>query len=96
MGPTHNIPYLGLCLGMQVMCIELARAFIDPKANSLEFDPQTKLQLLFYMDSQKMLPQRWYYAFGNVSCKLLKVQKQRKPHGKISEKTLFMNATDTA
>ena len=38
----NNIPYLGICLGMQVALIEYARnvAGMD-KANSTEFDPQT-------------------------------------------------------
>jgi len=36
---THEVPYLGLCLGMQVMCIELGRkALSDPSVNSIEFD----------------------------------------------------------
>jgi CTP synthase len=36
---THNVPYLGLCLGMQVMCIELARNVLGLEdANSTEFD----------------------------------------------------------
>ena len=39
----NNIPYLGICLGMQVALIEYARnvAGMD-KANSTEFDPDTK------------------------------------------------------
>ncbi len=38
----NNIPYLGICLGMQVAIIEYARdvAHMD-KANSTEFDPST-------------------------------------------------------
>ena len=36
---THEVPYLGLCLGMQVMCIELGRkALADQRVNSAEFD----------------------------------------------------------
>src|SRR5205823_5084332 len=39
----RQIPYLGLCLGMQVMCIEFARhALGEPDANSTEFDLFTK------------------------------------------------------
>ncbi len=35
----HRIPYLGLCLGMQVMCIEFARTVLGLEgANSAEFD----------------------------------------------------------
>ncbi|MGH2543841.1 MAG: CTP synthase, partial [Ardenticatenaceae bacterium] len=38
----HKLPYLGLCLGMQVMCIDLAReALGTDDANSTEFAPHT-------------------------------------------------------
>jgi CTP synthase len=38
----RDVPYLGLCLGMQVMVIEAARAMLGkPNANSAEFDPET-------------------------------------------------------
>ena len=36
----HKVPYLGLCLGMQVMVIELARQALGyEQANSSEFCP---------------------------------------------------------
>ena len=38
----RKVPYLGLCLGMQVMVIEAARAMLGKTAaNSAEFDPET-------------------------------------------------------
>ena len=38
----HQVPYLGICLGMQVATIEYARHVADlPGANSTEFDPGT-------------------------------------------------------
>ncbi len=38
----HKIPYLGICLGMQVALIEFARHVAGlPHANSTEFDPDT-------------------------------------------------------
>lgn len=38
----HNIPYLGICLGMQIALIEYARHVANmPNANSTEFDPTT-------------------------------------------------------
>lgn len=38
----HSIPYLGICLGMQVALIEFARHKANmPKANSTEFDANT-------------------------------------------------------
>jgi CTP synthase len=39
---TNLVPYLGLCLGMQLMVVEFARAvFNDEAANSTEFDRAT-------------------------------------------------------
>jgi len=39
----HKIPYLGICLGMQVALIEFARNKAGlPHANSTEFDPETE------------------------------------------------------
>ena len=39
----HKIPYLGICLGMQVALIEFARHVVGLKnANSTEFDPNTE------------------------------------------------------
>jgi CTP synthase len=39
----NNIPYLGICLGMQIAVIEYARNVCGMEgANSTEFDPQTK------------------------------------------------------
>ena len=39
----NNIPYLGICLGMQVAIIEYARNVLNLKgANSTEFDQNTK------------------------------------------------------
>lgn len=35
---THNIPYLGICLGMQLAVIEYARNVLGIAANSTEFD----------------------------------------------------------
>ncbi|TFG71478.1 MAG: CTP synthase, partial [Anaerolineales bacterium] len=49
----NKIPYLGLCLGMQVMCIEFARSIYqcqDP--NSTEFDPKTEYPIISLMPDQ--------------------------------------------
>jgi CTP synthase len=50
----HNVPYLGLCLGMQVMCIEKMRSIIgsdDP--NSTEFDHATHYPIIDLMPEQR-------------------------------------------
>lgn len=49
----NRVPYLGLCLGMQVMCIELARhGFGNDEPNSTEFDSQTELPIISLMADQ--------------------------------------------
>jgi len=51
---THNVPYLGLCLGMQVMCIELARhALESDEPNSTEFNPATRYPVIDLMPDQR-------------------------------------------
>lgn len=44
---TQNIPYLGICLGMQIAVIEYARHMAEmPDANSTEFDPSTRYPVI--------------------------------------------------
>ena len=50
----YGIPYLGLCLGMQVMVIEFARNVLElEQANSIEFDPDTPHAVIDLMPDQK-------------------------------------------
>lgn len=50
----HKVPYLGLCLGMQVMCIELARHILDSdEPNSTEFDISTEYPIIDLMPDQR-------------------------------------------
>jgi len=54
MAREHNIPCLGLCLGLQVMTIEYARNALGlTGANSLEFDPQTPHPVVHLMEDQR-------------------------------------------
>lgn len=51
---TKRIPYLGLCLGMQVLCIELARDFYNSdEPNSTEFDMNTTIPVIDLMPEQR-------------------------------------------
>jgi CTP synthase len=51
---THKVPYLGLCLGMQVMCIEFARNVLGYEdANSSEFDESTPYPVISLMIEQR-------------------------------------------
>lgn len=50
---VHDIPFLGLCLGMQILCIEFARHVCGmADANSGEFDARTKHKIIDFMPDQ--------------------------------------------
>jgi CTP synthase len=50
----NKIPYLGLCLGMQVMVIEFARyVFGSPEPNSTEFDLETPYPVIDLLPEQR-------------------------------------------
>jgi CTP synthase len=51
-----KVPYLGLCLGMQVMCIEFARNVLNYEdANSSEFDRSTEYPVIDLMLDQRSI-----------------------------------------
>ena len=52
----NDIPCLGICMGMQAMVIEYARDVLHyADANSVEFDPETKHNVVDMMEDQKAL-----------------------------------------
>jgi CTP synthase len=52
----NNVPYLGLCLGLQIMTIEIARNICGLKdANSTEFVPESPHPVVDVMASQKYI-----------------------------------------
>lgn len=51
---TKNIPYLGICLGMQIAIIEFARNVLGLKdANSAEINPETPYPVIDILPEQK-------------------------------------------
>jgi len=54
-----GIPYLGLCLGMQVMVIEFARhVFHNGRANSTEFDADTSYPVIDLLPEQRGITEK--------------------------------------
>ena len=50
---THNVPFLGLCLGMQLSIVEFARNVIGYKdAHSMELNPDTTHPVIHIMPDQ--------------------------------------------
>lgn len=46
----NKVPFLGICLGMQIAVIEFARSVLNlHDANSTEFDPDTKNPCVIFM-----------------------------------------------
>jgi len=53
---TEKIPFLGLCLGMQIMVVEYARNELGiADATSLEIDPNAANPVIAFMDGQEKL-----------------------------------------
>ena len=54
-----RLPYLGLCLGMQIATIEFARNVLKlDKAHSTEFDPQTPHPVIALLDEQRKVSKK--------------------------------------
>jgi len=77
----NKIPYLGLCLGMQIMTIEYARHFLkDPQITSEEFDeenkiPKEKYIIHFLPGQHKNKEKGGTLRLGAYPCKLIKETK---------------------
>lgn len=70
----NNIPFLGICLGMQLAVIEFARNVCDIKeASSTEFDPTCKEPIIDLMVDQKSIVNMGgTLRLGNYECKIKK------------------------
>jgi CTP synthase len=69
----NGIPYLGLCLGMQIATIEFARNVLKlPKAHSTEFDPNTPNPVIAMLDDQKRVTKKGgTMRLGAQACQLV-------------------------
>jgi CTP synthase len=55
----QKIPYLGICLGMQMAVVEFARNVLGlDKANSTEFDSETPYPVIDLMEEQKQITEK--------------------------------------
>jgi len=68
----NGIPYLGLCLGLQVMAIDFARHILGlPEANSSEFNPATPYPVIDLRPGQKEIRDKGgTMRLGNYPCQL--------------------------
>ena len=79
----HNVPTLGICLGMQCMVIEYARNVLGlADANSVELDPRTPSNVIDLMEEQKSITNMGgTMRLGAYSCRLKAGSKVAKAYG---------------
>ncbi len=86
----QEVPYLGLCLGLQVMVIEFARHVLgDEQANSAEFMPDTTHPVIDLMLDQKGVTDKGgTMRLGAYPCVLQEGTKSRQAYGvdEVSER----------
>lgn len=86
----NNIPYLGICLGMQSAVIEFSRNVLGlSDANSEEFDPESKNFVIHLMNDQKDKEQKGgTMRLGSYPCKVKEGTFMSKAYGKeeVSER----------
>ena len=79
----NGVPYLGLCLGMQVMVIEYARNVLGlATANSLELDPGTADAVINIMEGQEdLVDTGGTMRLGQYPCFLREGTRAREAYG---------------
>ena len=85
---AQKVPYLGLCLGLQVMVIEMARNGLGKEgANSTEFNPLTADPVIDIMPEQRVITQMGgTMRLGEYPCDLMADSKARAAYGAPSVK----------
>ena len=80
----NDIPFLGICLGMQMAVVEFARNVLGLKdANSEEFNKETKNQVIHIMEKQKNITKKGgTMRLGAYPCKIKKNTLAYKIYGK--------------
>ena len=85
----NNVPYFGICLGMQVMTIAFARLNGFKYANSKEFAPRGRQLVITYLKGQKALHMTGgTMRLGSYECKLKRGSLAHQVYGqdKITER----------
>ena len=80
----NNIPFLGICLGMQMAVVEISRDLLGlTDANSEEFDENSKNQVIHIMEEQKNIDNKGgTMRLGSYSCVLKEGSKAYELYGK--------------
>ncbi len=77
------VPYLGLCLGMQVMVVEFARhIFASQEPNSTEFSPATAYPVISLLSEQMGIKDKGgTMRLGEYPCRLAEGTRAREAYG---------------
>lgn len=79
----EKIPFLGICLGMQLASIEFARHVCGLQdVNSIEFDEMCATPLIHLMSDQTLNDMGGTQRLGNYDCELLKESRVHELYGK--------------
>jgi CTP synthase len=81
----HNIPFFGICLGMQCAVIEFARHVCGlDGANSTEFQKRAKHPVIDMMESQKSVKEKGgTMRLGSYPCVIVEGTKAYQAYGKL-------------
>lgn len=79
----NNIPFFGICLGMQVACVEFARNVAGMEdAHSTEFDPDSPYPVIALMEEQKAVTDKGgTMRLGAYDCALVEGSLARGAYG---------------
>ncbi len=79
----NRVPYLGLCLGMQVMVVEAARTALGTDAvNSTEFDPETPNAVISLLSEQEGIEDKGgTMRLGSYPCHLVPGSRAQEAYG---------------
>ncbi len=82
---THNLPYLGICLGMQVAVIAFARFVAGmTDANSGEFDPDSTHKVIDFLPNQSDETDKGgTLRLGAYPCKIVPGTQMHRVYGKL-------------
>lgn len=79
---THNVPYFGICLGMQIVCIEYARNVLEfADANSTEMEPETTHPVIDLMPDQNGKILGGTLRLGKFECSVAPETKTAQAYG---------------
>ena len=79
----NNVPYFGICYGMQIVLIDIARNVLGLEgANSTEIDPDTQYPIISLLENQENIDELGgTLRLGNYECTLKENTKVRELYG---------------